>query len=96
MRSETEGTLSILIKELDDILRHPTWTPEERILRIKALLYDWVVGNDIRISEVRTVRVQGKDYKRPRPADVKLVLTPKGKKIYRELTKMARKKKRRR
>jgi len=47
------AALSVLIAELDEIIRNPTLSAERKIEKIEALLYGWVVGNKLPIWEVR-------------------------------------------
>lgn len=48
------AALSVLIAELDEIIRNPTLSAERKVEKIKALLYGWVVGNKLPIWEVRS------------------------------------------
>jgi len=48
------AVLSVLIAELDEIIRNPTLSAERKVEKIKALLYGWVVGNKLPIWEVRS------------------------------------------
>ena len=48
------AVLSVLIAELDEIIRNPTLSAERKVEKIKALLYGWIVGNKLPIWEVRS------------------------------------------
>ena len=41
------AALSVLIAELDDILRNPTLSAERKVEKIEALLYTWIVANKL-------------------------------------------------
>ena len=47
------AALSVLIAELDDILRNPTFSAERKVEKIEALLYTWIVANKLPVWEVR-------------------------------------------
>ena len=48
-----KAALSVLIAELDSILRDTRIPAERKVEKIKALLYTWVMGNKLPVWEVR-------------------------------------------
>ena len=48
-----KALLTLLIAELDDILRNPTLSAERKVEKIEALLYTWIVANKLPVWEVR-------------------------------------------
>jgi len=48
-----KAALSILIAELDSILRDTRIPAERKVEKIEALLYTWVMGNKLSVWEVR-------------------------------------------
>ncbi len=48
-----KALLTLLIAELDDILRNPTFSAERKVEKIEALLYTWIVANKLPVWEVR-------------------------------------------
>ena len=49
----SKALLTLLIAELDDILRNPTLSAERKVEKIEALLYTWIVANKLPVWEVR-------------------------------------------
>jgi len=47
-----KALLSILIAELDEILRNPSLSAEAKVEKIEALLYTWIVANKLPVWEV--------------------------------------------
>jgi len=48
----SKALLTLLIAELDDILRNPTLSAERKVEKIEALLYTWIVANKLPVWEV--------------------------------------------
>jgi len=48
-----KAALSVLIAELDSILRDTRVPAEQKVEKIMALLYTWVMGNKLPVWEVR-------------------------------------------
>ena len=46
-----KALLSILIAELDEILRNPSLSAEAKVEKIEALLYTWIVANKLPVWE---------------------------------------------
>ncbi|MCD6209537.1 MAG: hypothetical protein J7J01_01345 [Methanophagales archaeon] len=55
LSAETKAALSVLIKELDEILRSPKLTDRQKVISIEALLYTWIVANKLPVWEVKRV-----------------------------------------
>lgn len=55
MSLEARAFVSILIHEIDQYLRNPRLSDKERITEIEALLYTWVMANDLNTSNVETM-----------------------------------------
>jgi len=49
----SKALLTLLIAELDDILRNSTLPAEQKVEKIEALLYTWIVENKLPVWEVR-------------------------------------------
>jgi len=49
----SKALLTLLIAELDDILRNPTLSAERKVEKIEALLYTWIVANKLPVWGVR-------------------------------------------
>ena len=67
---EAKAALTILIAELDSILRDTRIPAERKVEKIKALLYTWIMGNKLPVWEVRSgdglVMMEVKDNERER------------------------------
>ena len=50
---EAKAALTVLIAELDSILRDTRIPAEQKVEKIMALLYTWVMGNKLPVWEVR-------------------------------------------
>ena len=50
---EAKAALTILIAELDSILRDTRTPAERKVEKIEALLYTWIVANKLPVWEVR-------------------------------------------
>ena len=50
-----KALLSILIAELDEILRNPSLSAEAKVEKIEALLYTWIVANKLPVWEVQKI-----------------------------------------
>ena len=50
---EAKAALTVLIAELDSILRDTRIPAERKVEKIKALLYTWIVANKLPVWEVR-------------------------------------------
>ena len=48
-----KAALSVLIAELDSILRDTRIPAEQKVEKIEALLYTWIMGNKLSVWEVR-------------------------------------------
>jgi len=48
-----KAALSVLIAELDSILRDTRIPAEQKVEKIEALLYTWIMGNKLPVWEVR-------------------------------------------
>ncbi len=48
-----KAALSVLIAELDSILRDTRIPAERKVEKIEALLYTWIMGNKLPVWEVR-------------------------------------------
>ena len=53
MGLEAKAALTVLIAELDSILRDTRIPAEQKVEKIMALLYTWVMGNKLPVWEVR-------------------------------------------
>ena len=51
---DSKALLSLLIAELDDILRDSKLSAERKVEKIEALLYTWIVANKLPIWEVES------------------------------------------
>ena len=67
---EAKAALTVLIAELDSILRDTRIPAERKVEKIKALLYTWIMGNKLPVWEVRNwkglVMMEVKDNERER------------------------------
>ena len=52
LSAEAKTALSVLISEIDEIIRS-SMNAEEKVERVMALLYTWIVANKLPIWEVR-------------------------------------------
>ena len=50
---DSKALLSLLIAELDDILRDSKLSAERKVEKIEALLYTWIVANKLPVWDVR-------------------------------------------
>ena len=53
MGLEAKAALTVLIAELDSILRDTRIPAERKVEKIKALLYTWIVANKLPVWDVR-------------------------------------------
>jgi len=51
---DSKALLTLLIAELDDILRDSKLSAERKVEKIEALLYTWIVANKLPIWEVES------------------------------------------